>query len=55
MAFPSSFDHLLGFLKQNNPEIDGLTGIESCPVNATDPSYGLLSFSDPPFVVPSKN
>ena len=28
-----SFDHMLGFLKEHNPEIEGLTGTESIPVD----------------------
>jgi len=32
-----AFDHMLGFLKSINPEIDGLNGNEWNPVNATDP------------------
>lgn len=33
-----AFDHLLGHLKQINPEIDGLTGNETNPVNPGDPN-----------------
>lgn len=33
-----SFDHMLGFLKSNNTEVDGLTGAEFNYVNATDPT-----------------
>lgn len=32
-----SFDHLLGFLHKDNPNIDGLTGSESNPYSTTDP------------------
>ncbi|KAF9599151.1 hypothetical protein IFM89_035430 [Coptis chinensis] len=33
-----SFDHVLGWLKQTRPEIDGLTGAESNLVNSSDPN-----------------
>jgi phospholipase C len=33
-----SFDHMLGFLKTKNPNIDGLNGNESIPVNPTNKS-----------------
>lgn len=32
-----AFDHMLGHLKQINPEIDGLTGSESNPIDPSDP------------------
>ncbi|XP_024523628.1 non-specific phospholipase C1 [Selaginella moellendorffii] len=41
-----SFDHMLGWLKKLNPEIDGLTGKESNPMNLTDPSSGTVFVSD---------
>jgi len=40
-----SFDHFLGFLKKLNPNIDGLTGEESCPVNPAEPSLGSVKVS----------
>jgi phospholipase C len=33
----ASFDHVLGFLKAENPKIDGLTGNESNPADCTQP------------------
>ena len=33
-----SFDHMLGWLKQDDPQIDGLTGTESNPLLPADPS-----------------
>ncbi|KAL3688419.1 hypothetical protein R1sor_014728 [Riccia sorocarpa] len=41
-----SFDHMLGWLKRLNPEIDGLTGTESNPVNASDPNSKRVFISD---------
>jgi len=41
-----SFDHMLGWMKSLNPEIDGVTGKESNPLSTTDPSAGSVSFSD---------
>ncbi|KAL2612915.1 hypothetical protein R1flu_024607 [Riccia fluitans] len=41
-----SFDHMLGWLKRLNPEIDGLTGTESNPLNASDPSSDHVFVSD---------
>lgn len=38
-----SFDNMLGFLKERNPEIDGLTGKESNPVDPSDPSKGSIA------------
>jgi phospholipase C len=32
-----SFDHLLGHLKKVNPNIDGLFGNETNPINVNDP------------------
>jgi phospholipase C len=38
-----SFDHLLGWLKQDrNSSIDGLSGNRKVPRNASDPSYGYV-------------
>ena len=33
-----SFDHMLGFMASPGYPIDGLTGTESCPVSANDPT-----------------
>eukprot|EP00245_Coleochaete_scutata_P013706 TRINITY_DN5664_c0_g2_i1.p1 TRINITY_DN5664_c0_g2~~TRINITY_DN5664_c0_g2_i1.p1 ORF type:complete len:561 (+),score=79.61 TRINITY_DN5664_c0_g2_i1:132-1814(+) len=41
-----SFDHMLGFLKRLNEEIDGLTGEESNLVNATDPHSRKVGVND---------
>lgn len=41
-----SFDHMLGWLKRLNPEIDGVTGRESNPLNSTDPKSPLVFFKD---------
>ncbi|KAL2610041.1 hypothetical protein R1flu_028614 [Riccia fluitans] len=41
-----SFDHMLGWLKKLNPEIDGLTGTESNPTNTTDPNARRVFVSD---------
>ncbi|KAJ6804466.1 putative non-specific phospholipase C4 [Iris pallida] len=41
-----SFDHMLGWMKSLNPEIDGVTGQESNPLSTTDPSSKLVRFSD---------
>ncbi|XP_044978483.1 non-specific phospholipase C2-like [Hordeum vulgare subsp. vulgare] len=35
-----SFDHMLGWMKRLNPAIDGVTGAEWNPANASDPSSG---------------
>ncbi|GBG67997.1 hypothetical protein CBR_g1116 [Chara braunii] len=41
-----SFDHLLGFLKRRNPEIDGLDGTESNPMNVSDPDSPRVFVAD---------
>lgn len=41
-----SFDHMLGWLKTLNPEIDGLTGKECNPKNTSDPGSELVCVSD---------
>ena len=41
-----SFDHMLGFLKRLNPNIDGLNGTESNPYDPSDPSQGSVTVSD---------
>ncbi|KAI9187086.1 hypothetical protein LWI28_024224 [Acer negundo] len=41
-----SFDHMLGWFKSLNPEIDGVTGSESNPVSTSDPNSQRLFFKD---------
>ncbi|CAL4937148.1 unnamed protein product [Urochloa decumbens] len=41
-----SFDHMLGWIKSLNPEIDGVTGDETNHVDASDPSSRAVRFSD---------
>lgn len=41
-----SFDHMLGWLKRLNPEIDGLTGAEYNLVNVSDPASKKVFVSD---------
>lgn len=41
-----SFDHMLGWMKSLNPEIDGVTGSESNPVSTTDPNSNRVQFGD---------
>ncbi|XP_047319538.1 non-specific phospholipase C1 [Impatiens glandulifera] len=41
-----SFDHILGWLKTTRPDIDGLTGKESNPLNASDPNSPQILVSD---------
>jgi phospholipase C len=41
-----SFDHMLGWMKRLNPEIDGVTGAEWNPVNTTDPAAGRVYFGE---------
>lgn len=49
-----SFDHMLGFMKRLNPEIDGLTGTESNPLSLTDPAAGVVTVSDQaPYIDPA--
>lgn len=51
-----SFDHMLGWMKSLNPEINGVTGVESNPVSTSDPNPTRIQFfnkssyveSDPP-------
>ena len=41
-----SFDHLLGWLKQDrNSSIDGLSGHQKVPRNITDHSYGYVQIT----------
>ncbi|CAD6335133.1 unnamed protein product [Miscanthus lutarioriparius] len=41
-----SFDHMLGWMKSLNPDIDGVTGIETNHVDASDPTSRAVRFSD---------
>lgn len=41
-----SFDHMLGWMKPLNPEIDGVTGQESNPLNTSDPNSAHINFGD---------
>ncbi|CAI9106268.1 OLC1v1005389C1 [Oldenlandia corymbosa var. corymbosa] len=41
-----SFDHMLGWMKKLNPEIDGVDGTESNPVSTTDPNSARVYFGD---------
>lgn len=41
-----SFDHILGWMKPLNPEINGVTGAESNPISTSDPNSGLISYRD---------
>ncbi|KAA8544625.1 hypothetical protein F0562_022637 [Nyssa sinensis] len=39
-----SFDHMLGWMKKLNPEINGVDGSESNPLSTTDPNSPLVFF-----------
>lgn len=41
-----SFDHMLGWMKSLNNNINGVTGGESNPLSASDPSGGRVFFGD---------
>lgn len=41
-----SFDHMLGWMKSLNPEIQGVTGTESNPMNTADPNSERVYFKD---------
>ena len=41
-----SFDHMIGWMKRDNPEINGVTGSESNLLNATDPNSQRFFFKD---------
>lgn len=41
-----SFDHMLGWFKSLNSEIDGVTGSESNPISTTDPNSERVFFKD---------
>jgi phospholipase C len=48
-----SFDHMLGWTKSLNPEINGVTGKESNPLSTTDPGSDQIYYGDKSvFVVP---
>ncbi|WOK93390.1 non-specific phospholipase C2 [Canna indica] len=42
----SSFDHMLGWIKCLNPEINGIMGAEWNPVSASDPASEKVYFHD---------
>ncbi|KAJ4773366.1 Non-specific phospholipase C4 [Rhynchospora pubera] len=41
-----SFDHMLGWMKAQNQEIDGVTGEESNPLSTSDPSSKTIYFKN---------
>lgn len=41
-----SFDHILGWMKSFNPDINGVTGSESNPVSTADPKSNRIQFGD---------
>ncbi|MCI33492.1 non-specific phospholipase C3-like, partial [Trifolium medium] len=41
-----SFDHMLGWMKPLNPEIDGVTSSESNPISTSDSNSNRVQFSD---------
>ncbi|KAE8713311.1 Non-specific phospholipase C4 [Hibiscus syriacus] len=41
-----SFDHMLGWFKTLNPEIDGVTGSESNPISTSGPTSTHFTFKD---------
>ncbi|CAN4123195.1 unnamed protein product [Withania somnifera] len=41
-----SFDHMLGWMKKLNPEINGVTGSESNPISTSDPNSRRVFFGD---------
>ncbi|KAI3444883.1 hypothetical protein Pfo_001548 [Paulownia fortunei] len=41
-----SFDHILGWMKSLNPEIEGVTGKESNPLSTSDPSSNRIYYGD---------
>ncbi|XP_042514259.1 non-specific phospholipase C2 [Macadamia integrifolia] len=41
-----SFDHMLGWMKKLNPEINGVDGTESVPLSTTDPHSPRIFFKD---------
>ncbi|KAK6919856.1 Phosphoesterase [Dillenia turbinata] len=48
-----SFDHIIGWMKSLNPEIDGVTGSESNPLSTSDPNSKKIYYGDKAvYVVP---
>ncbi|KAL2491391.1 Non-specific phospholipase C3 [Abeliophyllum distichum] len=41
-----SFDHILGWMKSLNPEIDGVTGNESNPLSTSDPNSTRIHYGN---------
>ncbi|CAK9182647.1 unnamed protein product [Ilex paraguariensis] len=41
-----SFDHILGWMKTLNPEINGVTGTESNPISTSDPTSNRVYYGD---------
>ncbi|CAN1250458.1 Non-specific phospholipase C2 [Linum perenne] len=41
-----SFDHMLGWMKKLNPEINGVDGTQWNPLNTSDPNSGKFYFQD---------
>jgi phospholipase C len=41
-----SFDHLLGYFNQINPNVDGLTGHETNPINTSQPNGAKVKVND---------
>lgn len=41
-----SFDHMLGWMKKMNPEINGVDGSESNPISTSDPNSRRIFFGD---------
>lgn len=41
-----SFDHMLGWMKQLNPEINGVTGEQWNPISTADPNSGKVFFQN---------
>ncbi|KAJ8633846.1 hypothetical protein MRB53_027182 [Persea americana] len=41
-----SFDHIIGWMKSLNPEINGVTGTESNPISTSNPHSNLIYFGD---------
>ncbi|XXG78036.1 hypothetical protein AAC387_Pa08g2063 [Persea americana] len=41
-----SFDHIIGWMKSLNPEINGVTGAESNPISTSNPNSDLIYFGD---------
>ncbi|KAM0990182.1 hypothetical protein ACFX13_008835 [Malus domestica] len=41
-----SFDHMLGWIKSINPEINGVTSFESNPISTSDPNSTQIFFRD---------